>query len=95
MDTFKIIKFSYERKTNITNLTCSISKKTYKLSFLSNPLLEVDFIEAHENTYDEFIVKLNKIIINQNYDFITINNLKKFYYNINKNNSFLQLNNFK
>ena len=91
MDTFKIINFSYDRKTNITNLTCSIGEKNYKLSFPSNPLLEVDFLETHEKLYDEFIVKLSKIIMNQEYDFKTINNLKQFYYEISRSGSFLQI----
>jgi hypothetical protein len=84
MDTFKIINFSYDRKTNITNLTCSITEKNYKLSFPSNPLLEVDFLEAHEKPYDAFLVKIRKIIMNQEYDFKTLNNLKQFYHEISR-----------
>jgi len=83
MDTFKINNFSYDRKTNITNLTCSIGEKNYKLSFPSNPLLEVDILESHEKRYDEFIVRLSKIIMNQEYDFKTLNILKQFYHEIN------------
>ena len=104
MDTFKINNFSYDRKTNITNLTCSIGKNTkafqtdtlgsgekiYKLSFPSNPLLEVDFLEAHEKHCDAFLVRLSKIIMNQEYDFKTLNNLKQFYYEISKAESTLQ-----
>jgi hypothetical protein len=84
MNTFKINNFSYDRKTNITNLTCSIGEKNYKLSFPSNPLLEVDILESHEKKYDEIIIRLSKIIKNQEYDFKTLNSLKQFYYEINR-----------
>ncbi len=92
MNTFKINNFSYDRKTNITLLTCSIGRnnnvigsneKIYKLSFPSNPLLEVDFLELHEKNYQDFIYKLSKIILNQEYDFKTIVILKKFYNEVN------------
>jgi len=90
MDTFKIINFSYNRKTNITSLICTICEKKYKLSFLSNPLIEADFLEAHEKPIDEFIIILNKIITSQDLDFTTGNILKKFYYDISKKDLFLQ-----
>lgn len=83
MNTFKINNFTYDRKTNITLLSCSINEKIFKLSFPSNPLLEVDFLELHEKKYDEFIFKLSKIILNQEYDFKTITILKQFYNEIN------------
>lgn len=85
MNTFKIINFSYNRKTNITNLICTICEKKYKLSFLSNPLIECEFLEAHETLYVDFIIILNKIIMNQDLDFTTETILKQFYYEISKN----------
>lgn len=90
MDTFKIINFSYNRKTNITNLICTICEKKYKLSFLSNPLIEVDFLEAHGTSYDNFIIILNKIIMRQDLDFTTGTILKQFYYDISKKDLILQ-----
>jgi len=90
MDTFKIINFSYNRKTNITNLICTICEKKYKLSFLSNPLIEGDFLEAHEKSYIDFIIILNKIIKSQDLDFTTGTILKQFYYDISKKDLILQ-----
>ena len=90
MNTFKIINFSYNRKTNITNLICTINNKNYKLYFLSNPLLEADFLEAHEKPIDEFIIKLSKIIKNQEFDFLSGTMLKQFYYDISKKDLILQ-----
>lgn len=90
MDTFKIINFSYNRKTNITNLICTICEKKYKLSFLSNPLIEGDFLEAHEKSYIDFIIILNKIIKSHDLDFTTGTILKQFYYDISKKNLILQ-----
>ena len=90
MNTFKIINFSYNRKTNITNLICTICEKKYKLSFLSNPLIEVEFLEAHETSYDDFIIILNKIIKSQDCDFTTETILKNFYYEISKKDLILQ-----
>ena len=90
MDTFKIINFSYNRKTNITNLICTICEKKYKLSFLSNPLIEGDFLEAHEKSYIDFIIILNKIIKSHDLDFTTGTILKQFYYDISKKDLILQ-----
>ena len=90
MNTFKIINFNYNRKTNITNLICTICEKKYKLSFLSNPLIEGDFLEAHEKSYIDFIIILNKIIKSQDLDFTTGTILKQFYYDISKKDLILQ-----
>ena len=90
MDTFKIINFSYNRKTNITNLICTICEKIYKLFFLSNPLIESEILEAHETSYNNFIIILNKIIMSQDLDFTAGTILKQFYYDISKKDLILQ-----
>jgi hypothetical protein len=81
----KIINCKFDRKTNKTTFYFEINNHQIPLSFDSNPLLEVDILESHQQPIYKFLKKLLFIIENELYNYKTLENLKNFYNELNKN----------
>jgi len=81
----EIIKCEYNRKTNKSSFTIFIQNQNYILSFDSNPILEVEIINLHKKNINDLFILLEKILINKEYDYKTLEEIKNLYNLINKN----------
>lgn len=81
----EILSCQYDRKNNKSSFTLSLNNQNYILSFNSNPLLEVEIINLHNKNINDIFIFLKKILINKEYDYKTLQDIKILYNLINKN----------
>ena len=75
----EIVNCNFNRKTNITTFNFNVNNKIIPLSFDSNPLLEVEILELHQQLLSSFLNKIQNIIQNESYNYKTLKSLQDFY----------------